>query len=209
MGKYDQNFMAFTIKFNRRTNVLFTKIKVSLPFDPKRDGSQVPTPIECNAIWDTGASISTVTKKLARQLGLLPTGKVDVSNTSGSQTRDTYLVNIHLPNNVVLTYVRVVECESLLGNFEFLIGMDIISNGDFAVTNVNGQTVMSYRLPSIEEINYVEEAELIKQNRKIYGKIEEQKEKREANQLKKKIKEKRKKEKQKKKIRNKNRKKGK
>ena len=39
-------------------------------------------------------------------------------------------------------------------DFGMLIGMDIITLGDFAITNLNGQTVMSFRLPSSGRIDF-------------------------------------------------------
>lgn len=45
---------------------------------------------------------------------------------------------------------------------DFLIGMDIITLGDFAVTNVNGKTVFSFRYPSCEKIDYVNDARNLK-----------------------------------------------
>ena len=38
-----------------------------------------------------------------------------------------------------------------------LIGMDIISKGDFAVSNFDGNTVFTFRYPSNSEINFVKE----------------------------------------------------
>ncbi len=38
-----------------------------------------------------------------------------------------------------------------------LIGMDIIGAGDFAVTNKDGKTVMTYRYPSSKCIDFVTE----------------------------------------------------
>jgi preprotein translocase subunit SecA len=38
-----------------------------------------------------------------------------------------------------------------------LIGMDIIARGDFAVTNYDGKTVFSFRMPSVEQIDFVEQ----------------------------------------------------
>ena len=206
MGKYDKDFSAFTRKFNGLTNVLTTKVSISLPFDPKVDlTKQPPQPIDCDAIWDTGASMSTITKDTAQKLGLQPSGKIPVNNTSGTQVRDTYVINVYLPNNVAISYVKVVECESLVGNFGFLVGMDVISLGDLSVTNVNNQSVMSFRIPSIEEIDYVKEVQIVKNNRKIFGKIEVQKEKRETNTSSQKIKERRAKEKSRRKAQKKNR----
>ena len=36
-----------------------------------------------------------------------------------------------------------------------LIGMDIITSGDFSVSNYNGKTVFTFRTPSQERIDYV------------------------------------------------------
>lgn len=154
-------FHAFTRKFGGRTNVLFTDIKISEAFDPQTLPVQSrPPEIECKAIWDTGATSSCITAKLAQQIGLKPIGKTPVTNTSGTEIKDAYLVNIRLPNNVILTHLKVVECVALSGGFEFLIGMDIIGAGDFAVTNADNKTTLSYRLPSIKTIDYVEQANI-------------------------------------------------
>lgn len=45
----------------------------------------------------------------------------------------------------------------IAGNTDILIGMDIITLGDFAITNVGGKTVFSFRTPSTKMIDYVEE----------------------------------------------------
>ncbi|MBK5203582.1 MAG: SEC-C domain-containing protein [Prolixibacteraceae bacterium] len=64
------------------------------------------------------------------------------------------MVCLLLPNNVSFRSVSVTECESL-GAFDVLIGMDIIGNGDFAVSNLDGKTHMTFRLPSCENIDFV------------------------------------------------------
>lgn len=38
-----------------------------------------------------------------------------------------------------------------------IIGMDVISMGDLAITNYNGQIFLTFRVPSIDRIDYVEE----------------------------------------------------
>lgn len=151
----NKDFHAFTTKYSGRANVLACKIKLSLPFDLKIN-KKPHQPAECNAIWDTGATSSVVTKAMARKLNLKPTGKTEVRNTSGKELENTYLINIYLPNKVALSFLRVVECKELVGGFDFLIGMDVIGIGDFAITNVNNETTLSYRVPSIETVDYVE-----------------------------------------------------
>jgi len=151
----NKDFHAFTTKYGGRANVLACKIKLSLPFDLKTN--KKPHQLtECNAIWDTGATSSVITGSMARKLNLKPTGKTEVRNTSGKEIENTYLTNIYLPNKVALSFLRVVECKELVGGFDFLIGMDVIGIGDFAITNVDNKTTLSYRVPSVETIDYVE-----------------------------------------------------
>jgi hypothetical protein len=147
------NVHNFTIAYNGRVNVLVTDIKVSLPVLPNINPASLPV-YSSKAIWDTGASGSVITKKATESLKLLPISKMQVHGVNGSTIQNVYLVSITLPNNVTIGLVRVTECDSLNGPFDVLIGMDIIGLGDFAVSNSNNQTVMSFRIPSISKIDF-------------------------------------------------------
>ena len=50
-----------------------------------------------------------------------------------------------------------VNLGRLSGEAEVLIGMDIINRGDFAVTNRDGRTKFSFRIPSQADIDFVAE----------------------------------------------------
>lgn len=82
-----------------------------------------------------------------------PTGIAKVQHVDGSSTVHTYLVSIMLANRVGWRELRVTEGKVFGG--DVLIGMDIINQGDFAVTNNNGETVFSFRVPSGERIDFV------------------------------------------------------
>jgi hypothetical protein len=69
----------------------------------------------------------------------------------------TYLINISLPNSTGIAGLRVTEGD-LVGGIDGLVGMDIITTGDFSITNCEGKTCISFRIPSIATIDYVEEA---------------------------------------------------
>lgn len=58
---------------------------------------------------------------------------------------ETYLVNVYLPNKVAMPEVRVTKGD--LRGADILIGMSIIGEGDFAVTNKGGITKFSFRIP--------------------------------------------------------------
>ncbi|WP_027064552.1 retropepsin-like aspartic protease [Maribacter sp. Hel_I_7] len=147
---------AFTLKVPHRINVLKTKCGVSDAV-PLGGGSANPLVLkEYEAIWDTGATGTVITAKVAKELGLKPTGVVTSHHAGGSHRVNTYLVNIYLPNKINVVGVKVVEA-ILSGNTEMLIGMDIISLGDFAFTNFKGTSCFTFRIPSTKQIDYVQE----------------------------------------------------
>jgi len=159
---------AFTIKFNGRTNRIVTKVGICPAFDPNQyKGKEAPYKLlEIDAIWDTGATGSVLTTETVKQLGLTPIGSVTVAHAGGTSQSNTYLVNFMLPNRVGFPGVRVTECPNIVGKVGALIGMDIITAGDLALTNVNGVTWMSFRIPSMQSIDYVEEIKNLSKNQK-------------------------------------------
>ena len=54
--------------------------------------------------------------------------------------------------------------------FDILIGMQIISKGDFAITNYDGKMCMTFRVPSIKREDYVAENEKYEKIFKIRSK---------------------------------------
>lgn len=107
------------------------------------------------AIWDTGASGCAVTTAVVNALGLIPTGKATVNTANGPAVQNTYTIDIGLPNKVLIGGIIATEVTSLASGCDALIGMDVITLGDFSITNHNGNTCMSFRIPSGHEIDYV------------------------------------------------------
>ena len=109
------------------------------------------------AIWDTGSTGSVITNYVTGQLGLQSTGTVNVRGVNVAKEVDKYFVNITLNNKRVSLNVPVTSCDELSpdNSIGVLIGMDIISHGDFAITNFQGRTKMSFRTPSIQDIDFV------------------------------------------------------
>jgi hypothetical protein len=157
-----QHFTAFTTNYGGRARCLLTKLMVSPPFDPAPPQTTHPPNIEIVGLWDTGATNSMITKATADALGLVPTGSIEINHAGGKSVTNTHLVNFFLPNNVVIPFLPVSECPGLVPNAGALIGMDVIASGDFAVTNVGGKTCLSFRVPSIEKIDYTAMANKIK-----------------------------------------------
>lgn len=105
------------------------------------------TPLNLKAVWDTGATGTVVTSAVVAQCGLVQTGMARVETANGAAVKPTYIIDLYLPNRVCVPGVRVTEGD-LPADDDLLIGMDIIGEGDFVVTNFEGKTVFSFRMPS-------------------------------------------------------------
>ena len=114
--------------------------------------------IKIYSLWDTGATGSMITTSAVKKLGLLPKGKTRIKGVHSDRIVDTYAIKLILNNADVQISMIVAECDELSsdGSIEMLIGMDVISRGDFAISNFNGDTVMSFRIPSVQKIDFVE-----------------------------------------------------
>ena len=150
-------------------NVLKSQCGISQAFDPTAGGA-LPPVVQFDAIWDTGATNSAITQAVVDACGLVPTSMAQVHGVHGVSTAEVYLVNIYLPNNVAFAGVHVTKGANLPGA-QILIGMDVISQGDFAVTNLGGITKFSFRVPSEAHIDFVEEhnARILKERFKHGG----------------------------------------
>ena len=149
---------VFTTSFNGLAREIINDCGVSLPFDGRLSPNDNPPKIHpVKALWDTGATGSAITPKVAKLLGLIPSTKANVQHADGISLQNVYYVNIYLPNKVIVPFVKVTECKNIIGKFGIIIGMDIISLGDFAITNVGYKTTFSFRMPSLKTIDYVKE----------------------------------------------------
>ena len=81
-----------------------------------------------------------------------------------------YMVDVILPNNVVIPDLEVSESEIGLQGLGMLIGMDIMSKGDFALSNYNEKTKFTFRIPSKQHTDYVKEIKIEKCVGRRHGK---------------------------------------
>lgn len=145
---------AFTTRDDRILNCLITVCGVCRAFIPQT-GAEPTTIKTYRALWDTGATNSVIDKKVAQDLGLIPSGLARVYNANGSATVNRYIVNLYLPNHFMIPMVPVTE--GILNGANILIGMDIIGLGDFVITHRNGGTVFSFQMPSTHEYDFVKQ----------------------------------------------------
>jgi predicted aspartyl protease len=144
---------AFTIEYAGISNVLITKCLVSEAHDPNDHDS--PPQSEVKALWDTGATGTVISKNLAEKLQLKPHGQAKSYHANGEYMTNIYYVNIVLPNSMGFAALRVTE--GVLPDFDVLIGMDIITQGDFAISQSTGKTKFTFQMPSIHDFDFDKE----------------------------------------------------
>lgn len=153
-----KNVNALRVSYNGIVRAIETSVEISNVINDNI--------VRTKGLWDTGATSSVITKGTAEALGIEPLGFRNVRGVHGVKQVNAYAVKITLNNENITLEAEVTECESLSDDGEtgMLIGMDIITMGDFVVSNFGGETVMTFRVPSTKRIDLVEE---VKENNKI------------------------------------------
>ena len=105
--------------------------------------------IKANAIWDTGATRSAISTTMMEKLGIRSHGCMPCRTAAGMVEALLYNVLIELPSKAAR--VTEVACPVLADGSsglenDALIGMDIISEGDFAIC---GGSLFSFCHPSL------------------------------------------------------------
>ena len=96
--------------------------------------------------WDTGAYQSSISMEVVKALHLKPKGQTPVMVLGGERLVDVYEISIGLPNGKIYHDVEVYGAE--LDEYAALIGMDIITQTDFLITNKDSKTIFQFRTPS-------------------------------------------------------------
>ncbi|MDR0829441.1 MAG: retroviral-like aspartic protease family protein [Prevotellaceae bacterium] len=144
------NLKALTFDYNGLTNIIETNCNICPTYNPDNQHST-----KFRALWDTGAMASVISAKVVNDLQLQPVGRAKVIHANGESLVDTYMIDIQLINNIEFCSLHVTE--GLFTDTDVLIGMDIISQGDFAITSHENNTKLSFQVPSTHNIDFVKE----------------------------------------------------
>lgn len=134
---------AFTASYDWRLDFIYTGCGVSLcgkrPSEKNRYDELV-------AFWDTGAKMTTISPSVIKRLGGSPLYSLKVNTIAGVVERWVYRVDVYLPGQMIIPNVEAME--GYIAHGDVLIGMDIIMMGDFAISNLDGKTTFTFRVPS-------------------------------------------------------------
>ncbi len=149
MKKRKSSSNSFTTYADGLTNVLKNDVEIVAAVGAEVEWARFV------AIWDTGATNTVVTKRVAESCRLKSTGMVQIDGVNSTGLAPTYFVNIRLPNTVEIQGLKVSQADRLVGDAEILIGMDIINLGDFAVSSWQQRTMFSFQIPSLGPIDFL------------------------------------------------------
>lgn len=149
--------MYLTKRWSSTVPIIMSEVGVAPPITP--DDKRAPDQVEwlfINAIWDTGASNSCITDRIATKLQLQQIAIESVSTANGTTLQPVYLIALAIRGDDAHMALQMVKVSAMPGieQADMLIGMDIITLGDFAVTNKDGKTWMSFRCPSTAHTDY-------------------------------------------------------
>lgn len=134
---------SFSVAYLGLSTVITTNARIS------KEGKIVSV----NAKWDTGAVKTCITEKVVGALGLSPLYKKVYYGVFSEMETDVYQVDINFAGGILFENVEVVLVPSELRAEDVIVGMDIISQGDFVISNHGNGTVFSFRTPSPETIS--------------------------------------------------------
>ena len=117
-----------------------------------QDRTAAPTGREFHGIWDTGATNTVISLRAAKELALVPVRYAMIGTASHPMECPLQYVTMLLPGDIRIANILVVAMP--LTDIDFMLGMDIIRQGDFAVTHAGGQTKYSFQMPSTLDIDF-------------------------------------------------------
>jgi len=144
----------FNKRFGHQVNAIQTTCYVIAGGEVgKLQSSAVLCPSDL-VLWDTGATDTVISKTVVDGLGLKPIGRTCLEGVFGMEEAYIYKISICTETGMIFSDIEAICAEK--STYDLVIGMDIISRGDFAVTNKDGQTWFSFRYPSKEHFEFKE-----------------------------------------------------
>ena len=141
---------AFTIELSKIAREIPLEVSVINDFvEPAKKR-------KCTAIIDTGATISVIPPSVAEELGLENMGEITTAGIHNKPEKSKkYMVTFGLPNGIKID-AEVVGAE--VAGVEVLIGMNVISKGDFAMTHTkDGELIAAFAHPPLgKEVDFGE-----------------------------------------------------
>lgn len=146
---------AITATTLGKPKFLYTKILVvNLDCDDKIAAAYV------NALWDTGAASSVMTRALAERLGFRFEKEIPSRGITGEEMSKYGYAYVSMVANGGIIEALTGIVENLPRNdYSFIIGMDVIGRGNFAISSDGFSTTLSFTVPGISTVDFAKTAD--------------------------------------------------
>lgn len=134
-----------------RVNTIQTDCVIT-PFFERKKGVLVSGCEVESTVWDTGATNTIISSAVIDALGLKPVRQTQIEGVGGCMNSSVYKINIYVDGCLEFTGIEALSGD--IGDYDVIIGMDIITLGDFVITNKDDQTWFAFRYPSSEHIEF-------------------------------------------------------
>lgn len=138
-------------KYPGRINAIQTNCIVTQSLAVSTDGKVHGCEVE-STVWDTGATNTIISQEIVDILDLKPISKAKIEGVGGIVESAVYQINIYFANRMEFKSIEVLSGD--IGDYDLIIGMDIITLGDFVLSNKDGKTWFSFRHPAKEHIEF-------------------------------------------------------
>ena len=106
--------------------------------------SKLPQHRQYTGIWDCGSSETRISQKVVQDLQLKAFGTVPVREFEANEKiREVFFLSIALSPEIIFSNVRVTN-GYFPPDFDVIIGLDLITQGDFRLRKENGKTVVEF-----------------------------------------------------------------
>lgn len=104
-----------------------------------------------NALWDTGSTESLISEKIVKMIEPILKNKSKYVTKDTVIESETYAVSLSLSDEITFRDVLMKKADLFDKNVDIVIGMDIISRGDFEIRNYNNLVEFAFRIPPRNE----------------------------------------------------------
>ena len=136
--------MIFKKEYNSKVQAIVTEAYIFPDFKSgELPAAKFYSPL---VVWDTGAEHTSISMEVVEALQLKPKRTISVAVLGGDTKVNIYEVAVGLPNGKLYHNVEVFGAE--IDEYAALIGMDLITETDFVITNKDNKTIFQFRTPS-------------------------------------------------------------
>ena len=133
-------------EYDSLVNVIQTDSIIMPSIDEITKSGQLKYTQVSSMVWDTGATNTLISSQVVDALELVPLEESLVEGVGGIVKSLVYEISLYLANDIVFKNVKAL-CSDI-GDYDLVVGMDIIAQGDFVVSNNQEKICFSYRYPS-------------------------------------------------------------